>query len=139
MLSCKYSSIFKKTYFEEILRTTTPAILLFTASISSYGLVSALNLIDSLQRFFSRLKEFPLGCLVVGSSLIWKKGKLAQMVTHCTTRCHLFLLEVLLVCLLINDRCAWSSLVCLYLNGRYFRIIQNNVNNKIKSLKLLAS
>ena len=43
-------------------------------------------------------KGFSLGCLVVGSSLIWKKEKLAEMVTRChslsfvvtrcTTRCH---------------------------------------------------
>ena len=50
------------------------------------------------QRFSSRFKEFSLGCLVVGSSLIWKKEKLAEMVIRCrslyhslsflVTRCH---------------------------------------------------
>ena len=43
-------------------------------------------------------KEFCLGCLVIASSLIWKKEKLAKMVTRChslsfvvplvITRCH---------------------------------------------------
>ena len=42
----------------------------------------------------SKFKEFSLGCLVVGSSLIWKTEKLAAMVTHCHSlsfvliRCH---------------------------------------------------
>ena len=49
---------------------------------------------------------------MVASSLVGKKGKLAEMVTrchslsivvtHCTTRCHSSL-DVLLVCLFIND------------------------------------
>ena len=72
--------------------------LLLTVNISSWVLVSALNSIGLLQRSSSRFKEFSLGCLVVGSSLIWKKEKLAEMVTRChslsfvvtrcTTRCH---------------------------------------------------
>ena len=44
--------------------------LLLTVNISSQGLVSALNSISPLQRSSSRFKEFYLGCLVVGSSLI---------------------------------------------------------------------
>ena len=57
--------------------------LLLTVNISSWVLVSALNSIGLLQSS-SRFKEFSLGCLVAGSSLIWKKkGKLAEMVTRC--------------------------------------------------------
>ena len=65
---CEYCKIFKKTYFEENLRTTASAILLLTVHIYSQGLASALNLIGSLQS-----KEFSLGCLVVGSCPMWKK------------------------------------------------------------------
>ena len=56
--------------------------LLLTVNISSWVLVSALNSIGLLQRSSSRLKKFSLGCLVVGSSFIWKKEKLAGMVTR---------------------------------------------------------
>ena len=62
--------------------------LLLTVNISSRVLVSALNSIGLLQRSSSRFKEFSLGCLVVGSSLIWKKEKLAEMVTRCRSLCH---------------------------------------------------
>ena len=44
--------------------------LLLTVNISSWVLVSALNSIGLLQRSSSRFKEFSLGCVVVGSSLI---------------------------------------------------------------------
>ena len=44
--------------------------LLLTVNISSWVLVSALNSIGLLQRSSSTFKEFSLGCLVVGSSLI---------------------------------------------------------------------
>ena len=57
--------------------------LLLTVNISYWGLVSALNSIGLLQRCSSSFKEFSLGCLVVGSSLIWKKEKLVEMVTLC--------------------------------------------------------
>ena len=81
--------------------------LLLTVNISFWVLVSALNSIGLLQRSSSRFKEFSLGCLVVGSSLIWKKEKLAEMVTRChslsfvvplvVTRCHSLSLVVPLV------------------------------------------
>ena len=96
--------------------------LLLTVNICSWVLVSALNSTGILQRSSSRFKEFSLGCLVVGSSLIWKKKeKLAEIVTRChslyhslsfvvthchslsfvvtrcTTRCHLLSLVVPLV------------------------------------------
>ena len=57
--------------------------LLLTVNISSWVLVSALNSIGLLQRSSSTFKEFSLGCLVVGSSLIWEKEKLVKMVTRC--------------------------------------------------------
>ena len=50
--------------------------LLLTVNISSLVLAFALNSIGLLQRSSSRFKEFSLGCLVVGSSLIWKKIKI---------------------------------------------------------------
>ena len=77
--------------------------LLPTVNISSLGLVSALNSIGLLQRSSSRFKEFSLGYLVVGSSLIWKKEKLAKLVT----RCHSLSLAVPLVVI----RCYSLSLV----------------------------
>ena len=105
--------------------------LLAIVNIFSWVLVSALNSRGLLQRSSSRFKEFSLGWLVVGSSLIWKKEKLTEMVAHChslsfvvticttccyslyhslscvvtrfTTRCHLLSLDVPLVCLFIND------------------------------------
>ena len=77
--------------------------LLFTVNISSWVLVSAFNSIGLLQRSCSRFKEFSLGCLVVGSSLIWKKRKISRnghllsfAVTCCTTQCHSLSLVVTL-------------------------------------------
>ena len=67
--------------------------LLLTVNISSWVLVSALNSIGLLQRSSLKFKEFSLGCLVVGSSPMWKKEKLAEMVT----RCHSLSLVVPLV------------------------------------------
>ena len=49
--------------------------LLLNVNISSWVLVSVLNSIGILQRSSSSFKEFSLGCLVVDSSLIWKKKK----------------------------------------------------------------
>ena len=99
--------------------------LLLTVNISSYGLVSALNSLGILQRSSSMFKEFSLGCLVVGSSLIWNKEKLTKMVTRChalslvvircTTRCyslyHSLSLDVPLVYLFINDHFCWKTLI----------------------------
>ena len=89
--------------------------LLLTVNISSWVLVSALNSIGLLQRSSSRFKEFSLGCLVVGSSLIRKKEKLAEMVTRCHSlsfvvplvlrRCH----SLPLVVLLVVTRCTTYS------------------------------
>ena len=63
-------------------------------------------------------KEFSLRCLVVGSSLIGKKEKLAEMVTHCHSlsfvviRCHSLYhslsLDLPLICLFINDPLAYN-------------------------------
>ena len=114
--------------------------LLLTGNISFWVLVSALNSIGLLQRSSSRFKEFSLRCLVVGSSLIWKKEKLAEMVTRChslsfvvplvVTRCHSLSLVVPLVVIrchslyhslsLVVIRCHSLSLdvplVCLFIN-----------------------
>ena len=89
--------------------------LLLTVNISSWVLVSALNSIGLLQRSSSRLKKFSLGCLVVGSSFIWKKEKLAGMVT----RWHSLSLVVPLVVILYHSlsfffiRCHSLSLVVI--------------------------
>ena len=81
--------------------------LLLTVNISSKGLVSALNSIGLLQRSFSIFKEFSLGRLVKGSSLIWKKEKLAEMVT----RCHSLYYSLSLVVPLAVIRCHSLSFV----------------------------
>ena len=90
--------------------------LLLTFDISSWVLVSALNSIGLLQRSCSRFKEFSLGCIVVGSSLIWKKRKISRnghslpfVVTRCTTRCHSLSLVVTLS--FVVTRCHWLSFV----------------------------
>ena len=85
--------------------------LLLTVNISSWVLVSAVNSISLLQRSSSRFKEFYIGCLVVGSSLIWKKKKnwsrwslavicchslyhlLTIVVARCTTRLFVLVLK----------------------------------------------
>ena len=83
---------FKNTYFDQNLRTTS-AVSASTVNIFPWVLISALNSIGLLQRTSSRFKEFSLGCLVVGSSLTWKKRKiswnghsLSFVVPRCTTR-----------------------------------------------------
>ena len=127
MFPCEYCKHFKNTYLDENL-----PFLLLTVSISSWGLyffLRACNSIGLLQRSSSTFKEFSSECLVEASSLIWKKEKLAEtvtrchslyhslslvlirchslsfVVTRCTTRFHSLSLDVLLVCLFINDRC----------------------------------
>ena len=69
--------------------------LLLAVNIYFWVLVSALNSVGLVQRSSSRFKNFSLGCLVVGSSFIWKKRKISWnghsltfVVTRCTTRCH---------------------------------------------------
>ena len=94
--------IFMKIYEQLLL-----PFLLLTVNIPFYGLVSALNSIGLLQRSSLRFNEFSLRCLGLSSSLIWKKEKLAEMVTRChslsfvvplvVTRCHSLSLVVPLV------------------------------------------
>ena len=100
--------------------------LLLTVNISSWVLVSALNSIGLLQRSSSRFKEFSLECLVVGSSLIWKKKKrkishyghlLSFVVTHCTTRCHSLSIAVTL--------CHLFSLVLICCHSLYHSLSLN--------------
>ena len=111
----EYCKNFKNTYFGENLRTTASTVPAPTVNISSWVLVSALNSIGLLQRSSSRLKKFSLGCLVVGSSFIWKKEKLAGMVT----RWHSLSLVVPLVVILYHSlsfffiRCHSLSLVVI--------------------------
>ena len=77
-------------------------------------------------------KEFSLGCLVVGSSLIWKKEKLAEMVTRChslslvvplvvtrcTTRCH----SLSFVVTRCTTRCHSLSLVVIRCHSLYYSL-----------------
>ena len=95
LLKGEYCKIFKNTILVKICEQLLLQFLLLTVNISFWVLVSALNSID-LQRSSSRFKKFCLGCLVVGSSFIWKKKeKLAGMVTR-ITRCHYLSLVVTL-------------------------------------------
>ena len=101
--------------------------LLLIVNISSWVLVSALNSIGLLQRSSSRFKEFFLGCLVVGFSLIWKKRKekLAEMVT----RCHSLVLVVRFVVILCHSLslfviyCHLLSLVAIRCHSLYHSLL----------------
>ena len=99
LLKGEYCKIFKNIILVKICEQLLLQFLLLTVNISFWVLVSALNSIGLLQRSSSRFKEFSLGCLVVGSSLTWKK-KIAEMVTRChslslvVTLCHLLSLVV---------------------------------------------
>ena len=90
LLKGEYCKIFKNIILVKICEQLLLQFLLLTVNISFWVLVSALNSIGLLQRSSSRFKEFSLGCLVVGSSLIWKKEKLAEMVTRCHTSSLLY-------------------------------------------------
>ena len=95
LLKGEYCKIFKNTILVKICEQLLLQFLLLTVNTSFWVLVSALNSIGLLQRSSSRFKKFSLGCLVVGSSFIWKKRKISWnghsltfVVTRCTTRCH---------------------------------------------------
>ena len=81
LLKVEYCKIFKNTILAKICEQLLLQFLLLTVNISIWVLVSALYSIGLLQRSSSRFKKFSLGCLVVGSSFIWKV-KLAGMVTR---------------------------------------------------------
>ena len=142
MFSCEYSKILRTLILMKIWEQLLLQFLLLTVNISSWTLVSALNSIGRLQRSSSRFKGFSLGCLVVGFSLIWKKEKLAEMVTRshslslvvirCHSLYHSLSLDVPLVCLFINDQVSLS--VCLYFM-RYWtiRVLQLFVNQTVTS------
>ena len=88
--------------------------LLLTVNISSQELVSALNSIVALQRSSSRFKEFSLGYLVVGSSLIRKmknQPKWSLVAIRCTIRCPTCCHSLLLVVTRCTTCCHSSSLV----------------------------
>ena len=118
----------------EICKQLLLQLLLLTVNIFSWVLDSALNSIAFLQRPSSRFKEFSLGCLVVGHSLIWKKGKISRnghslsfVVTRCTTRWNSLSLVVTLChsLSLVVIRChslhQSLSLACLLINHPKFR------------------
>ena len=73
LLKGEYCKIFKNIILVKICEQLLLQFLLLTVNISFWVLVSALNSIGLLQRSSSRFKKFSLGCLVVGSSFIWKK------------------------------------------------------------------
>ena len=86
--------------------------LLLAVNIYFWVLVSALNSISLVQRSSSRFKKFSLGCLVVGSSFIWKKRKISWnghsltfVVPLVVTPCHSLSLVVLLVVTSCTTRC----------------------------------
>ena len=142
MFSCEYSKILRTLILMKIWEQLLLQFLLLTVNISSWALVSALNSIGLHQRSSSRSKGFSLGCLVVGFSLIWKKEKVAEMVTRshslslvvirCHSLYHSLSLDVPLVCLFINDQVSLS--VCLYFM-RYWtiRVLQLFVNQTVTS------
>ena len=82
LLKGEYCKIFKNTILVKICEQLLLQFLLLTVNTSFWVLVSALNSIGLLQRSSSWFKKFSLGCLVVGSSFIWKKEKLVGMVTR---------------------------------------------------------
>ena len=77
LLKGEYCKIFKN-FLVKICEQLLLQFLLLTVNISSWVLVSAITSIGLLQRSSSRFKEFSLGCLVVGSFLIWKKRKISR-------------------------------------------------------------
>ena len=82
--------------------------LLAIVNIFSWVLVSALNSRGLLQRSSSRFKEFSLGWLVVGSSLIWKKRKINRngcSLSLVVIRCHYLYHLLSLVVPLVTIRC----------------------------------
>ena len=81
MFSYEYCKNFKNTYFDENLANncfchSSFLLLIFLLK----GLFLLLISIGLLRRSSSMFKEFSLGCLMVASSLIWKKEKLAEIV-----------------------------------------------------------
>ena len=114
--------------------------VLLTVDIFSWVLVSALNSTGILQRSSSRFKEFSVGCLVVGSSLIWKKKReisrnghsLSFFVPLIVIRCHSLSLFVICCHSLYHSlsfvvtrctTCCYSlslyvTLVCLFINNQ---------------------
>ena len=121
-----------------------PQFLLLTVNISSKGIASTLNSIFSLQNRPQCLKEFALGCIVVGSSIIRNKGKLVKMTTRCqllpfvvthyhslpvvVTHCDSLSLVVPLVVTRCTTRCDSLyhllpfdvSLICLFIKNCIF-------------------
>ena len=112
-------------------------LLFLTVNISSWVLVSAFNSVGLLQRSSSRFKKFSLRCLVVGSSLIWKKKNINKIkknypkwslvpvaVIPCHSlslfviRCHLLSFVVPLVLTRCTTRCLSLPFVASRCNTR---------------------
>ena len=84
--SVNIGKILRRPIFKKICKQLLLQFLLLTVKNFSLGFRSALNSISLFSsRSSLRVKGFSLGCLVVDSSLIWKKEELAEM----ATRCHL--------------------------------------------------
>ena len=121
---------FKDTILVKICEQLLLQFLFLTVNISFWVLVSTLNLIGLLQRSSSRFKKFSLGCLVLGSSFIWKKKEilvgmvtrwhslslvvpivvihcypLSFVVSRCATRCHSLYHSLSFVVPLVVTRC----------------------------------
>ena len=131
--------------------------LILTVNVSSQGLVSVLTSIVSLQDPL-QYQRVSLGCIVVGSSLSRKKGRLAKMTTllchsllflvtcchsislgvsRCITRCQQLYHSLSFVVTCCTTRChslllALSldvSLACLFINDSSGRVSFRNIIN----------
>ena len=89
MFASYYLHKFFKLYISQTKKLSQ--FLLLTVNISSQEVFSCSYSNSPSSRSSSKFKESSLERLVVGSSLIWKKGKLDKM----TTRCHLLSLAVI--------------------------------------------
>ena len=119
---CAYCEIFKNTYFQEKLQTTA------SLNCKQQRLPPALNSISLFSsRSTLRFKEFSLGCLVVDSSLIRKKEKLAEMVTR-VIRCHSLSLVV--------NRCTSRCTVCCHSLSLDVPLVYLFIFYQLKSLSM---
>ena len=128
--SVNIAKILRTLIFKKIWEQLLLPFLLLTTKISPQGLVPALNSIGLLQRSSSMFEEFSLGCLVVDSSLIWKKEKLAEMVTrHSLYHSLSFVLPLLIP--LVVTRC--TTRLSFYKHPQDWSFKQNedcNWNNR---------
>ena len=90
MFASYYLHKFLKLYISQTKKLSQ--FLLLTVNISSFGLFSCFYSNSPSSRSSSKFKQSSLERLVVGSSLIWKKRKLAEMITRC------YLLSLVVIC-----------------------------------------